>query len=137
MHIEASGVIDRSAEVVFDFVAVHHLENHPRWDHQIHLEAVTPGPIGVGTVIRRRHTRAGTPTEGSMVCTEFDPPRAMAFRIDDGPVVMFGRQTITPDGPDRCILTISADIPGLPTPGDPMPIDRSVARIRELIEAER
>lgn len=32
MQLSVSKSIDRPADVVFDFFAVHHLRNHPRWD---------------------------------------------------------------------------------------------------------
>jgi len=136
MKAQASVTIDRPAEVVFQFVAVQHVRNHPRWDHQMELEQVTPGPVGVGTVIRRRHTRAGAPINGSMECVEFDPPRAIAFQIADGPVLMHGRQAIEPINEAASRLTISVAIPGVPNPLDPMPIQRSADRIKELIESE-
>ena len=100
------------------------------------LEKLSDGPLGVGTLVRRRHTRAGYPIEGTMECTEFDPPRAIAFLIHDGPVEMHGRQSVAPDGEGRSKLTISVDIPGAPNPLDPMPIEQSARRIKELIEAE-
>lgn len=137
MKAEAAATVDRPAEVVFQFVAVEHVRNHPRWDPQMELDQVTPGPIGVGTVIKRRHTRAGAPIEGSMECVEFDPPRAIAFQITDGPVELSGRQAIEPINEGASRLTISIDIPGVPNPMDPLPIQRSADRIKELIEAER
>jgi hypothetical protein len=137
VRIEVSGVIDRPPEVVFQFIGYEHVTNHPRWDTHMELEQLTPGPLGVGTIVRRRHTRAGYPIDGTMECVEFDPPHAIAFRIQDGPVGMHGRQSIEPEGEHASRLTISADIPGAPNPLDPMPVENSVRRIKELIEAER
>jgi hypothetical protein len=51
---------------VWRFVAVEHVRNHPRWDPDMELEQVTEGPIGVGTLIRRRNTHSDTPVEGTM-----------------------------------------------------------------------
>jgi hypothetical protein len=137
VQIEVSEHIDRPPEVVFQFVGYEHVENHPRWDTAMELEKLTAGPIGVGTVIRRRHTRAGYPIEGTMEVVEFDPPRTIAMLIHDGPVDMFGRQSVAPEGEGASRLTIWVDIPGAPNPLDPMPIQNSVRRIKELIEAER
>ncbi len=80
MELEVTTVIDRPVSIVWDFYAVHHVENHPRWDPDIELETATDGPIGVGTVIRRRSTRFETPTEGTMEITEFVPERTMKVR---------------------------------------------------------
>ena len=137
MKLEVSQVIDRPPDVVFDFIAVNHVRNHPRWDTKMELEQLSEGPIGVGTVVRRRHTRAGYPIEGTMECVEFDPPRAIAFAIHDGPVEMHGRQAVEPHGDGGSTLTITVDIPGMPNPLDPMPIEGSLRRIKELIESER
>lgn len=137
MKLEASQIIDRPPEVVFQFLGYEHVENHPRWDTAMELEKLTEGPIGVGTVIRRRHTRAGYPIEGTMEVVEFDPPRTIAMLIHDGPVEMFGRQSVAPEGENGSRLTITVDIPGAPNPLDPMPLENSVRRIKELIEAER
>lgn len=61
MQLDVSEVIDRPLADVFRFHAVKHVQNHPRWDPDMELEQLTEGPIGVGTVIRRRHTHYGEP----------------------------------------------------------------------------
>jgi hypothetical protein len=137
MKIEVAGIIERAPEVVFQFIGFGHVRNHPRWDTQMELEQITPGPIAVGTIVRRRNTRAGYPIEGTMECVEFDPPRAIGFLIHDGAVEIRGRQSIEPHGPMASKLTISVDIPGAPNPLDPMPVEASLRRIKELIESER
>jgi hypothetical protein len=137
VQIEASGIIDRPPEVVFQFVGYEHIANHPRWDTHMELEQLTPGPLGVGTIVRRRHTRAGYPIDGTMECIEFDPPRALGFLIHDGPVEMRGRPSIEPEGEGSSRFTISVDIAGAPNPLDPFPVENSVRRIKELIESER
>ena len=48
-----------------------------------------------------------------------------------------GGQAIEPEGENASKLTISVDIPGAPNPLDPMPVENSVRRIKEPIEAER
>jgi hypothetical protein len=49
MNIKVSEVIDRSPEVVFQFVGVEHIRNHPRWDTKMELEQLSDGPMAVGT----------------------------------------------------------------------------------------
>jgi hypothetical protein len=50
------------------------------------LEQISDGPIRVGTVIRRRNSRSGTPVEGTMEVVEFEPNRAFGMIIHEGPV---------------------------------------------------
>ena len=64
VRVEVSAVIDRPVADVFHFYAFDHVHNHPRWDPDMELEQVSDGPIGVGTVIRKRNSHSGTPVEG-------------------------------------------------------------------------
>jgi uncharacterized protein YndB with AHSA1/START domain len=113
MRIEVSTTIDRPVAVVWRFCAVEHVRNHPRWDPDIEMEQVSEGPIGLGTRIRRRNVRWGKPIAGEMEIVEWEPERVMATRIHDANMDMAGRFTFHKDGPDRTVLTIAADIPGL------------------------
>lgn len=137
MKLEVSELIDRPPAVVFQFVAVEHVRNHPRWDTKMELEQVSDGPIGVGTIIRRRHLRAGEPIEGTMEVVEYEPDRALGMLIQDGAVEIHGRLSIAPEGDNGSRLTMTVDIPGLPNPLDPLPVQDSVRRMKELIESER
>jgi hypothetical protein len=134
--LERSVVIDRPPADVFRFYAVEHVRNHPRWDPDMHLEQATPGPIGLGTVIRRRtHTRYGTPTEGTMEVVEFEPDRAFGTVIHDGPVEMRGWMSMEPEG-QGTRLSVGFEIVGSTDPIDPAPLERTLRNIKTLIEAE-
>lgn len=137
MRLELSQVIDRPPAEVFRFFAVEHVQNHPRWDPNMHLEQVTPGPIGVGTVIRRRYMRGDTPVEGTMEVVAYDPDRAFAVVIRDGPAEFRSRATFEPadDGRTRLAFLLESDAPVARM--DPGPIQGSLRRIKELIESER
>jgi Polyketide cyclase / dehydrase and lipid transport len=137
MKLKVSEMIDRPAATVFDFVGFEHVANHPRWDLLLQLEQITDGPIGVGTVVSRRHTHFGEPVDGVMECVEFDPPRAIGFVVHDGLVEMSGRMSVASNGPDRSVLTITADMPGMDGPLDFRPVEESARRIKQLIESER
>ena len=76
MKVEVTQTIDRPVATVFDFYARDHVRNHPRWDPMMELEQITDGPIGVGTVIRRRHSHFGDPVDGLMEVTEFEENHA-------------------------------------------------------------
>jgi hypothetical protein len=139
LKVQVSEVIDRAAADVFHFYAREHVRNHPRWDPDMELEQISDGPIGVGTIIRRRNTHSGTPVEGSMEVVEFEPDRAFGVIIHDGPTETHGRVTFNAEGQNRTKLTIGAEfadldesmrsaITGL--------MERSARNIKRLVESE-
>jgi uncharacterized protein YndB with AHSA1/START domain len=136
MRIELTELIDRPPAEVFQFIAANHVRNHPRWDPKMELEQLTDGPIGVGTVIRRRHTHTGAPVEGTMEVVEFVPHHVFGMVIHDGPIQMHSRIAFEPDGGHGTKITASLDIPSMPEPMDPAPIQKSMRRMKELIEAD-
>lgn len=100
------------------------------------LQQVTEGPLGVGTVIRRRNTHAAKPLEGTMKVVEFVPNRAFGTVIQDGPTEMHSRITFETQDGNRTKLVASVDIPSMAEPMDPGPIQQSMRHMKELIEAE-
>lgn len=141
MKLEVSQVIDRPVATVFHFYAREHVRNHPRWDPDIELEQISDGPIGLGTLMRRRNSRSGTVVEGTMEIVEFEPERAIGALIHEGPLEVFGRATFEAMGSDRTRLTVSTDMPGADPRWDPSLIasrmERSLRNVKSLIEAER
>lgn len=138
MHVELSQVIHRPVAEVFTFYARDHVTNHPRWDPDMHLEQLTDGPIGVGTVIRRVTMRSGAPVEGSMEIVEYEPNRLMVAVIRDGPVEWRGRATFTPVSADETELRVTVDIAGMDESArETMTrlIRRSLGNIRSLVES--
>jgi hypothetical protein len=139
VKVQVSEVIDRPVAEVFHFYAVEHVRNHPRWDPDMHLEQVSAGPIGVGTIIRRRNTHSGTPVEGTMEVVEFEPNRAMGVVIHDGPTETRGRVTFKAEGEERTTLTISAEFADMDESMKPMItglVQRSARNIKHLVESE-
>lgn len=141
MKLDRSIVISRPPSVVFDFVAVNHLHNHPRWDPHMELQQLTDGPMGIGTRFQRRHTRIGAPIEGTMEVVEFEPGQSMGFSIHDqtpkGPLEVHSRSTLEPlDEGASTRMTIYLDIPALDVSMDPTMLEGSLHRMKELIEAE-
>jgi hypothetical protein len=139
LKVQVSGTIDRPVADVFHFYAYEHVRNHPRWDPDMQLEQVSDGPIGVGTIIRRRNTHFDTPVEGTMEITEFEPNRAMEVVIHDGPSETRGRATFKAESPGRTTLTISAEFLDLDESMEsritPL-IERTVRNIKQLVESE-
>lgn len=139
MEIDVSTVVNRPVATVWDFYAVHHVENHPRWDPDLELEKLSDGPIGLGTVIKRRNARYDAPTEGTMEVVEFEPETVMGVKIQDGPTGTSGRATFSAATPNTTDMTIWAEFPGM---DDSMAdkirplMERSALTIKQLIESE-
>jgi hypothetical protein len=137
---QVSAVIEQPVAEVFRFYAQEHVRNHPRWDPDIELWRESDGPLGVGTIIRRRNSRSGTPVEGTMEVVEYEPGRAFGLLIHDGPAVMHGRATFEAAPGDRTTLTINVVIPEMEETADMSFLTgrmlRSVNNIKQLIEKE-
>jgi len=139
VRVQVSKVIDRPVAQVFHFYAREHVRNHPRWDPDMQLEQVSDGPIGVGTIIRRRNTHSGTPVEGTMEVVEFEPDRAMGVVIHDGPAETRGRVTFNAESQERTTLTINAEFADMDESMESMItslVERSARNIKQLIESE-
>jgi hypothetical protein len=140
LQFESSQVIDRPIDKVFHFFAVEHVRNHPRWDSDIELWLDSDTPIGVGTIIRRRNKRSGTPVEGTMEVVEFEPNRVLAMVIHDGPAVMHGRTTFQALNDNQTKITTIIDIPGMDPSTDKTflnsKLERSAQIRKQLMESE-
>ena len=139
VKVGLSEEIERPVEVVFRWYADDHVRNHPRWDPNVELWLDSDAPIGLGTIIRRRNSRSGTPVEGTMEVVEYQPNQVMGILTRDGPIEIRGQATFESLGPVLTKLTLSADIPGLDeSMQTPMTenVKGSLRKIKELIEAE-
>ena len=139
VKVQVSEEIERPVPVVFKFYADQHVRNHPRWDPNIELWLEQDAPIGVGTIIRRRNRRSGTPVEGRMEIVEFERDKAIAALTHDGPLEIRGRATFEELGPALTKLIVTADIPDMDdSMQDPLTeaMRQSLRNIKELIEAE-
>ncbi len=140
VQFKISQVIDRPLAKVFHFVADEHVRNHPRWDPDMELEQITEGPIGVGTVIRRRNSRYGTPVEGTMEVVEFEPNRAFAVVIHDGPMEIRGRTMFEAVGDNQTAMTTVVELPGADESLDRTflnsRLERSARNQKQLMESE-
>lgn len=140
MEIQEPTVIERPLATVWDFCIVHHVENHPRWDPSVELEAPSDDPIRVGSVIKRRTTRFGTTTEGTMEITELEPMRIMRVLSQDGPMRINGWMLFEAIDEDTTRFTRGGDFPDITDEqaGTIRTMMRETGRtIKELIEAER
>ena len=139
-HLQVSNVIDRPLAKVFHFYANEHVRNHPRWDPDIELWLEPGEQIKVGTVIRRRNSRSGTPIEGTMEVVEFEPNRAFGMIIHDGPFEMRGRATFEAVGDNRTTITTIIELPSMDESMDKTfllsRLERSGRNMKQLIESE-
>lgn len=139
MKLEVSTTIERPVATVWDFYAVHHVENHPRWNPDVELADTSAEPIGVGTVIRRRSRLSGAPTEGTMEITEFEPQKVMRASTQDGPITIDGWAFFSARGENSTQLTMGGEFPGM---DDEMKekirplMERSIVNIKALVESE-
>jgi hypothetical protein len=139
VKVDLSEEIERPVEVVFRWYADDHVRNHPRWDPNIELWLDSDAPIGLGTIMRRRNSRSGTPVEGTMEVVEYQPNQVMGVLTHDGPIEIRGRANFESLGPGLTKLTVTADIPGLDeSVQTPMTeaVKGSLRKIKELIEGE-
>ena len=140
VHLQVTQVIDRPLAKVFYFYAHEHVQNHPRWDPDIELEQISTGPIGVGTVIRRRNSRSGTPVEGTMEVVEFEPNLAFGMIIHDGPVEMRGRATFKATSDNQTTMATYIELPGMDETMDKSflisRLERSARNMKQLMESE-
>jgi hypothetical protein len=136
VKLDVSEFIDRPPADVFRFVATDHVKNHPRWDPQMSLVQETPGPIGVGTRIRRSRSGGETPVEGEMEITEFDPDRRMGAVIRDAPMELRSLMTVEPEGEAGSRLTFRVESDDAPLDMMEEPIKGSLRRIKEMVEGE-
>jgi len=139
MELEVTAIVDRPIATVWEFYAIHHVENHPRWDPDLELENTTEGPIRVGTVIRRRSTRFDIPSEGTMEVIEFEPQRLMRVKTQDGAMTINGWAAFVEAGDSQTRVTLGGEFPGMDeSMADTIKplMERSAASIKALIEAE-
>ena len=111
MRIEASVEVHRPIGRVFAWYADDHVRNHPRWDPDIELEAISDAPIAVGAIIRRRNVRSGTPVDGTMEVVEFERDSSFGVVIREGGYEMPGRASFESVDPTTTSVTIAAEVP--------------------------
>lgn len=139
VRIQVPQTINRPIDKVFHFYADEHVRNHPRWDPDMHLEQISKGPIGVGTVIRRRNTHSGTPVDGTMEVVEFERNKTFSVVIHDGPSVTHGRVTFEAVNEKQTTLTIHSEFTDMDESMQSWitsMVERSTNNIKQLIESE-
>ena len=114
--VSVERVIERPPSAVFDFVATHHFDNHPRWDPDVlEMRQTSPGEVGTGTtaeVVRRQGRRR---VEGTATVTEYLPNRSAAWDVRFGSFLLKQRAEVIPErsgAATRLRLTIETNASG-------------------------
>ena len=77
---QASTLITRPAEQVFDFIAVDFVKNYQRWSPEVvSLEPRSQGPVRVGTACRQVRVDQGRRTESTFRVSRLEPGKHVEF----------------------------------------------------------
>ena len=146
--VRVEAVVHAPAAEVFDHVATHHFENHPRWDPDVlEMRQTSPGPVGVGTtasVVRRQGKQR---VQGTATVTAYEPVRSAAWQVDFGQFELKQEVELVPEEAGtatRVFLSIESTAHGLVglllplmRPRFRSTMERSVAAIAALVEAAK
>ena len=89
VRAEASILIRRPVENVFDFVVVKFFENYPRWSPEVvELTAATPPPVRVGTAARQVRVDQGRRTESTFRISALEDGQRVVFQGTSNPFVI-------------------------------------------------
>jgi len=144
VRAEASILIGRPVENVFDFVAVNFFDNYPRWSPEvIDLRATTPPPVRAGTAARQVRVDQGRRSESTFQVSAFETGNRIAFQGTSSPFLIVYR--FDPLG-DKTRLTFTFELSRLEFFMRPFEklihvavqdgAERVVHNIRGLIEVE-
>ena len=96
--VSVERIVERPPEVVFDFVARHHFENHPRWDPDlVEMSQTSRGPVGVGTTARVVRRQGRRRVEGTATVRAYEPDRVAAWDVRIGPFRLDQRAELIPE----------------------------------------
>ncbi len=106
---EASIMIRRPVESVFDFVVVEFFENYPKWSPEvIELKAATPPPLRVGTTARQVRVDQGRRTESTFRVSALETGQRIVFQGTSTPFNIVYR--FAPLGGDKTRLTFAFEL---------------------------
>jgi hypothetical protein len=96
--VSVESIVQRPPEVVFDFVARHHFENHPRWDPDlVEMRQTSRGPMGIGTTARVVRRQGRRRVEGIATVHAYEPDRVAAWDVRFGPLQLDQRAELIPE----------------------------------------
>ena len=107
---QASVVVERPLEAVFELVATRYFENQPRWEPDlVVLRQTSDGPLAVGTTGLQGMQAMGRVIDSTFAVVAYEPPRLLAIQSTGGPFQYLARYAFEPvDGGTQ--VTFSADL---------------------------
>jgi hypothetical protein len=141
-------IVQRPPETVFDFVATHHFENHPRWDPDlVEMSQTSPGPVRAGTTARVVRRQGRRRVEGTATVLAYEPDRCARWEVRFGPFRLDQRADLIPEqGGTATRLRLSIDTSAEGPTAMILPLlrgrfrktmTRSLSTIAALLEQER
>lgn len=77
---QASTLIARPAEQIFNFIAVDFFKNYQRWSPEVvYLQPMSKGPVRIGTTCKQIRVDQGRRTESTFRVSGFEPGRRVDF----------------------------------------------------------
>jgi hypothetical protein len=131
-RVQYSHIVERPIDAVFRFMMIDHIQNHPRWDEDIELEATSDEPMGLGTIIRRRNRRSGTVVEGTIEVTEYKENESVTMVIREGGMEIVGRADFEAVGDNSTRITQTIDLPGADESMDTSMIVRRLNEVGDI-----
>ena len=143
VRVEASAVISRRVEQVFEFVT--NPENDPQWQSaMLESERTSVGPFGVGTTEQGVAKLLGQRIEWSAEVTEYEPNRKVKYDVTGGPLSAEQTVSFEPvEGGTKFTLVLEAETGGFFRLAEPIVIrmyqrdtETNVANLKDILEAE-
>ncbi len=143
---EASIEIERSAALVYRFIAEDFAQNYPRWSPEVkELRITTEGPLRVGSVGRQVRVDQGRRTESVFRITQMAPSQRLTFESNAPNFLVDYR--FEPQAEDRTQLIFTFELRRLDLIMRPFEkliryavqegAQRNVRTLKRLIESER
>jgi hypothetical protein len=97
-EVTVEKIVQRPPDIVFDFVARHHFENHPRWDPDLlEMNQMFSGPVQVGTTARVVRRQGRRRVEGTATVREYQPTRSATWEVRFASFRLKQRAELTPE----------------------------------------
>jgi len=111
IKIQHSMTIRRPVADVFAFLS--DVANEPKWQEGVVSASVTsPGPLGVGSEAAETRKFLGRDMISKYKITAYEPNKALAFKVTEGPVPFEVSETFEADGDDTKVSFTLQGEPG-------------------------